>query len=106
REVTKRRSIQQTMAGGTGGRDSPGRVVRAGVCQRQGTVPRPRHPDAGNVEHSAGRSPAIWQLYVYLRDCLATVAGGNHRSGCDGKEEDLEGSFWLLASSSKPEARS
>ena len=46
-------------------------------------------PDAGAVQHPADRSPALRQLHVHLRDRLVAVAGGDHRSGSDGKEKNL-----------------
>ena len=64
-------------------------VLRKG----QGPVSGPRNPDAGAVEYPAGRSPALRQLHVHLRNRLVAVAGGDHRSGSDGKEENLRSSF-------------
>ena len=59
----------------------------------QGSVSGPRSPDAGAVQHPAGRGPAIRQLYVHLRDRLVAVAGGDHRGSGNGEEENLKGSF-------------
>ena len=70
-----------------------GATVSAGLHKGQGPVSGPRNPDARAGQHPAGRCPALWQLHVHLRNRLVVAAGGDHRSGRDGKEENLRSSF-------------
>ena len=48
-------------------------------------------PEQSNTTQQVG-SPALRQLHVHLRNRLAVAAGGDHRSGSDGEEEDLRSS--------------
>ena len=44
-------------------------------------------PEQSNTQQVG--SPALRQLHVHLRNRVAVAAGGDHRRGGDGEEEDL-----------------
>ena len=86
----KRKAVQQAMAGGiAGGGVCSGALLVAIYVKGQALFPQPvvRLPEDG--EHPAGRQDALQGLHVALRDCIAAAAGGDHRRGGDGEEEDL-----------------
>ena len=70
--------------------------------------PDPSHGGDRNRQHAEGGHAAVRAVYVLIRDRIAIAAGGDHRSGGDGKEEDLRtaaSGCWLLAFSQKVETR-
>src|SRR5580692_13205211 len=68
------------------------RIIYRGICQGRENLSSSRDAySAGrSTEHARCRSNALRTVHVLLRDRFALAAGGDHRGGGDGEEEDLK----------------
>ena len=57
--------------------------------QREGHLSGTRSAGGGKRQHAEDRHHVVRAIHVRLRDRFAAVAGGDYRSGSDGKEENL-----------------
>ncbi len=88
RSMRERQFNSQWMVGIDCG-DSAGRIIYRRLHKREEYFPRPRIARGGKRQHAESRHDAVRTIHVRLRDRLVVAAGGDHRSGGDGKEEDL-----------------
>src|SRR5580700_8312203 len=98
-----------------GGRNHYGgcarRIIYRCVCEGNEYLSPSCSIDRGREQHAKCGDFPVWTIHVRLRDRLAIAAGGDYRSGGDGKEEDLVPSTGYLVLSERrlggrgPEAR-
>src|ERR1700691_3156060 len=98
-----------------GGRNHYGgcarRIIYRCVCEGDEYLYPSCSIDRGREQHAKRGDLFVWTIYVCLRDRLAIAAGGDYRSGGDGKKEGLVPSAECLVPSERrlgarcPEAR-